>query len=210
MKLLTQEELQAQQNAVIKGGVKGAAYGLATAIPASYLLHRRWPYYRSLPPSLKALGVVMVAVPWCVIEAERQSGFFEQEQWRLREGYVDPREAERIRFAKLSAAEKVQDWADRHRYGIVGGSWALSMAASFGIIMRDPLQTMPQKIVQARIWAQGLTIAVLIASGLLTQVGRHSDTPDHKIVDHSWRQHVPQLVKEDAQRAAAAAKNTEK
>ena len=38
------------------------------------------------------------------------------------------------------------------------------MAGSLGIIGRDKYLTTAQKIVQARVWAQGLTVAVLIAS----------------------------------------------
>lgn len=32
----------------------------------------------------------MVTAPWCVIEAERQGGYYEQEQWKKRAGYLDP------------------------------------------------------------------------------------------------------------------------
>ncbi|KAG8897079.1 Platinum sensitivity protein [Tulasnella sp. 403] len=173
MKLLTQEEAQAHQYVVVKGGAKGFALALATSLSASYLLHKRWAYYRSLPPSLKALGVVMVVAPWTVIEAERQSGFFELEQRRKRAGYVDPNleeEAAEARRKLLSPKERALDWAARHRYSIVGGSWALSMAGAFGWIMRDPLQTTAQKVVQARIWAQGLTLGVLIASADRSQL----------------------------------------
>lgn len=129
------------QNAVLKGGLYGAAYGLGVSLPGSYLLHKRWPYYRSLPPSLKALGIVGIAVPWCVIEAERQGLAFEQKRWVGEHGYkqLSMDEArEEARWGSLNSKEKITDWASRHRYGIVGGSWAASMAGSFGIIMRNP------------------------------------------------------------------------
>lgn len=59
--LVSKEELDAQQRATIVGGLKGFFGGLALALPVSYALHRKWPYYRALPPSLKAFGVVLVA-----------------------------------------------------------------------------------------------------------------------------------------------------
>ncbi|SRR6266436_6700567 len=43
-------------------------------------------------------------------------------------------------------------------------------------------QTLPQKIVQARMWAQGLTVGVLLASAGLSA----SSAPRHATVDHSW------------------------
>ncbi|KAG8956850.1 hypothetical protein FRC04_000328 [Tulasnella sp. 424] len=190
MKLLTEEEANAHQHQVLKGGAEGLVYGLATSLPLSYLAHRRWPYYRSLPPSLKALGVVFVTAPWCVIQAERRAMQFEEEQRRKRVGYIDPNyqeeQAELLR-EQLSPKDRALDWAKRHPFSIVGGSWAVSIAGAFGIIMRDPLQTTAQKVVQARIWAQGLTIGVLMASAVLAQRKGHSyDEPAQAPADHSW------------------------
>ena len=71
----------AYQHEVLIGGAKGLAGGLAFALPASYLLYRRFPYYRGLQPSLKALGVIIIAVPTCVISAEHAGQRFERAQW---------------------------------------------------------------------------------------------------------------------------------
>lgn len=73
----------------------------------------------------------MIAVPWTVIEAERNSMAYEEEQRRNRKGYVDPNLEEEIQDARrqlLSPKERVLDWMERRRYSIVGGSWALSIA----------------------------------------------------------------------------------
>ena len=109
----------------------------------------------------------MITAPWCVIEAERQSILFEEEQRRQRKGYIDPNLEEEVAEARrqlLSPKDRMLDWAERRRYGIIGASWALSMAGersrssvvhisirlicpdrcrfiildAFGIIMRDP------------------------------------------------------------------------
>ena len=48
-------------------------------------------------------------------------------------------------------------------------------------------QSTPQKVVQARMWAQGLTIGVLIAAGIMTQSQRTQAAKDHRNVDHSWQ-----------------------
>jgi hypothetical protein len=54
-------------------------------------------------------------------------------------------------------------WADENRYSIVFGSWVASMGAAFALVSRSPMNT-AQKLVQARVYAQGLTMAVVIAS----------------------------------------------
>ena len=61
------------------------AGGLAASIPAAYYLQHRSIYYRNLQPSLKVLGVVLVAVPACVISAEKAGIAYEREQW-----YAEP------------------------------------------------------------------------------------------------------------------------
>lgn len=67
--------------ATVVGGAKGFGGGLAFALPVSYLLNQRWPYYRQLPPSLKAFGVILVAVPAFVINAEHGGLKYEKEHW---------------------------------------------------------------------------------------------------------------------------------
>ena len=56
------------------------------------------------------------------------------------------------------------DWGRENRYGIVGASWVASMGIALGLVGRSPYLSTAQKIVQARVYAQGLTLAVLVAS----------------------------------------------
>ncbi|KAF8592716.1 hypothetical protein K439DRAFT_1400716 [Ramaria rubella] len=200
MKILTQEEIAAQQHATIVGGAKGFFGGLAAAIPASYLAQRRWPYYRALPPSIKALGVVSVVVPAFVIAAEQAGHAFEQSRWtgvgKLELDAV--KSAQQRHWESLDTQGKINEWAGRNKWGIILGSWGASMVGSFGIIMRDRHQTFPQKIVQARMWAQGLTVGVVIASAVLTANSRKKVDiyHQHSAPDHSWAVAVAETEKE--------------
>jgi Hypoxia induced protein conserved region len=56
-------------------------------------------------------------------------------------------------------------------------------------------QSTSQKVVQARMWAQGLTIGVLIAAGVLTHSQR-GEVAKHHNVDHSWRELLDAEAKE--------------
>lgn len=66
---------------------------------------------------------------------------------------------------------------------------------------------MPQKVVQARMWAQALTIGVLIAAGVLTHSQRQN-TYNNRAVDHSWKDMLAEQQREEEEvkrlRAAAA------
>ena len=56
------------------------------------------------------------------------------------------------------------DWGRENRYPIVGVSWVASMAIALGLVGRSPYLSTSQKIVQSRVYAQGLTLAVLVAT----------------------------------------------
>jgi hypothetical protein len=60
----------------------------AGAVGGSWYLNRRWPYYRSLPPSLKLLGVVIVVAPCLAIQAERRGLEYDKSQWFVSRIYV--------------------------------------------------------------------------------------------------------------------------
>lgn len=78
---MTEEELNEHQRVTVIGGAKGFFGGLGVALPASFIAQQRWPYYRSLPLSIKALGIVSVVVPAFVVAAEQAGHRFEREQW---------------------------------------------------------------------------------------------------------------------------------
>ena len=56
------------------------------------------------------------------------------------------------------------DFGKQERYKIVVGSWVASMFAAFAIVNRNKYLTGQQKLVQARVYAQFLTLGVLVAS----------------------------------------------
>lgn len=65
-------------------------------------------------------------------------------------------------------------WGKENRYPIVGVSWVASMAIALGLVGRNPYLSTQQKLVQARVYAQGLTLAVLIATAAF-EIGDRSE-----------------------------------
>lgn len=84
--------------------------------------------------------------------AEKQ--WYENREERLR--------AEEMRG--LSFTDRALAFARREKYKIVGATWVASMIGSFVLVGRNPYLSGQQKIVQARVYAQGLTLGVLCAS----------------------------------------------
>lgn len=203
MKIVSQEEIDGHTNATIRGAAEGALMSAGFAIPGLLLLGRRWPYFRTLPLPLKVMGTVMLVAPCISIQAERRGLQFDRAHWTGAGRMELDREAAETeaRWKALSTKEKIGDWATRHQYSIIVGSWALSMAVAGGIIARDRHQTLPQKIVQVRMWAQGLTIGVLIGAGALTHNQRQAAL-EHRPVDHSWRTLLAEQARETEERRA--------
>lgn len=64
----------------------------------------------------------------------------------------------------MTSKERTMKWLGDNRYSIVAGSWVASISAALAIVGRNPYLTGQQKLVQARVYAQGLTLAVVIIS----------------------------------------------
>ena len=128
--------------------MEGLAASLAFAIPFSYIIHRRWGYYRSLPLTIKVLGVVLVVGPAFAIQAERRGIEFDRSTWSGTEKVELDREElrENLRWDSLSKWQKMCDWASRNQYSIIFGCWAASMAGSWILLSRNKTESFSQRV----------------------------------------------------------------
>ncbi|EAS27786.3 mitochondrial hypoxia responsive domain-containing protein [Coccidioides immitis RS] len=165
MKLLTKEQEDAHYDAVVKGGSIGGVLGLIGGYAGVALASRRWTTIRTLTLPMKAFLVTSAGSFAAVIAADISSRDFDysvHQEKRL----VTERQ-ERLRneqWARMTTMERVMDFARREKYKIIGATWVASMIGSFVLVGRNPYLSGQQKIVQARVYAQGLTLAVLCAS----------------------------------------------
>lgn len=60
--------------------------------------------------------------------------------------------------------QRAMDFGKKERYKIVGASWIASMGIAFSLVNRNKYLSGTQKLVQARVYAQFLTLGVLVAS----------------------------------------------
>ncbi|KAF7355792.1 HIG1 domain-containing protein [Mycena sanguinolenta] len=198
MKLATPEQVQAHTAASRRGALEGLLAGGTVATLGSMYAHRRWAYYRSLPPSLKVLGVLIVAAPALSIQAERRGLEYDKSQW---EGdgarLLEAQELHELtKWERMSTTDKIADWASRHEYSIIIGGWALSLVTAGAIINRNKFQTPAQKIVQARMWAQGLTIGIILTAAGFKTTHNKGESASRPPPDHSWMEVVEQHEQE--------------
>jgi len=193
MKILTKEEEAAHYNATLKGGITGGLLGLTVGGAAVYGAHLRFPTFRHLTLPMKTFLATSSGTFLSIISADRASRKFEfdrdpQRQYRDRATF----DLEAMK-ANESAFQRFKDWGRENRYPIVTASWVASMGIALGLVGRNPYLSRAQKLVQARVYAQGLTLAVLIATAAF-EVGDASkgkgrwetvkiidpDDPEHK------------------------------
>jgi len=164
MKIVTKEEQEAHYRASVKGGLIGGAIGLGAGIGGVWLASRRFPTFRGLTLPFRTFLAVSTGTFAAIVTAEKAGDAYERR--------IHPERAYRDRNQELADqleaqktyGKRIQDWATEHRYGIVFGSWIASMGIALGIVSRNKYLTGAQKLVQARVYAQGLTVAVLLAS----------------------------------------------
>ncbi|CAD6589082.1 MAG: hypothetical protein ASARMPREDX12_003584 [Alectoria sarmentosa] len=166
MKILTKEEEQAHYNETLKGGAVGGTVGLALGVGGVYAAATRYPAFRQLTLPLRAFLVTSSTTFGAIVTADRFSRSFESSR-HPEEGYQD--EAARMKAeqeAKKSSFERFMDLGKEYRYPIVGTSWVLGMGIALGVVGRSPYLSTQQKLVQARVYAQTITIAVLCATAV--------------------------------------------
>jgi hypothetical protein len=164
MKILTKEEEQAHYNATVKGGITGGLVGLALGGAAVYGAHLRFPTFRALTLPMKTFLVTSSGTFISIVAADRASRNYEnardpQRQYRDRATL----DQESVR-ASETYFQRFKDWGRENRYPIVTASWVASMGIALGLVGRNPYLSRAQKLVQARVYAQGLTLAVLVAT----------------------------------------------
>ncbi|MCJ1328897.1 hypothetical protein MMC10_005574 [Thelotrema lepadinum] len=120
--------------------------------------------YPSFRSTQQMVSPELTPLPAAITAADSSSRSFESTR-NPQESYTDTssRQAAEALAAK-PLSERALDFARTNRYNIVGGSWVASMGIALAIVSRNKYLTGAQKLVQARVYAQGLTVAVLIAT----------------------------------------------
>ncbi|CAG8135602.1 unnamed protein product [Penicillium nalgiovense] len=165
MKLLTKEQEEAHYRSVVKGGTVGGLLGLAGGVAGVLLASRRYHTIRNLTVPMKSFLVTSSGTFTGIIAADHASREYENEQNAAYQWYENREERLRAEEMRgLSFTDRAAAFARREKYKIITATWVASMVGSFALVSRIPGLTGQQKLVQARVYAQGLTLGVLCAS----------------------------------------------
>jgi len=171
MKVISKEEEEAHYNTVVRAGLQGGTVGLALGLAGVYGASRRYPAFRQLTLPFRSFLVTSAGTFGAIIVAERESIRFQRSHDAmnnyLEESHRQLAEARAREAAHKSEAQRLMEWGRQNRYSIVFGSWIAAMGIALAIVGRSKYLSTSQKVVQARVYAQGLTLAVLIATAAL-------------------------------------------
>ncbi|KAM5355427.1 hypothetical protein ACJ41O_002073 [Fusarium nematophilum] len=165
MKILTKEEEEAHYAAVVKGGLIGGGIGLGVGIGGVLFASRRYPAFRGLTIPFRTFLVTSAGTFGAIINADRWSMAFQKAQNPMNYYQDATQRAQQISRENQSAYDRFMEYGKENRYSIVFVSWLASMGLAFALVSRSPMNT-ANKVVQARVYAQGLTLAVLIVSAV--------------------------------------------
>jgi hypothetical protein len=165
MKVLTKEEEAAHYNATVKGGSIGGILGTAVGAAAVMGASRRYASFRALTLPFRVFLVASTGTFVAVIAADRASAAYDIEHTPEKKRAVErEREREALLESNKTAVQRAKEWASENRYPLLFGFWIASMAGSWQMVNRNRYLSGSQKLVQARMYAQGATLAALLTS----------------------------------------------
>ncbi|KNZ51435.1 hypothetical protein VP01_3956g1 [Puccinia sorghi] len=156
-RILTGAEVEDHYQAVIKGGTRWGLTGVGGGADRASRAHEDRQFDRDLDGR------------WNDQNLEHQLGLDDQDH---KHHPNRPNLSE-----SLSSRDKLVKLLKDKKYEIVLGSWAASMIGSFGLVAAQPMP-FTQKLVQARMYAQSLTVAMILASAGLTSMANFSSNDE--------------------------------
>ncbi|ORX41287.1 hypothetical protein BD324DRAFT_648161 [Kockovaella imperatae] len=196
--IVTAEHEREHQDATVVGGLKGAAIAASIIAPFHLAMRKYSTAYRAIPTPLKAFGFVTVGVFTINFAAEKSGEAYDQSQWSgAGQNSIDAKtKARDAQWEQMGMLEKAGDFAIRWKFPLIVGSWAGVLGGSYLWISRNKAMTVPQRLVQARIYAQAWSILCVIAA--LAPIGTANDkngraiSHHHPAEDHSWKDIIAQ------------------
>ncbi|KAI8877032.1 hypothetical protein K501DRAFT_230961 [Backusella circina FSU 941] len=184
---LTPQQQTERESIFYRSGIKGAVVGLGLGAAATILTFRRSPDFRALSRPLQSIMAVSTTTAGFLFASDRAVTAYENREL----GYADEEiiaslQQNRMPVKHLSTFDRSMTYLNDNRWTFIGVSWAASMAAALGYSFSNKYLSTQQKVVQARMYAQAVTIAVLMASaGISIYIGddkkHRKEVPDAQL-----------------------------
>ncbi|ODV80982.1 uncharacterized protein CANTADRAFT_48192 [Suhomyces tanzawaensis NRRL Y-17324] len=166
MKILDKEERQAHISHITTEGFKGLVYGSILSTGLFAYLKKRHAGFNRFSTSIKTCIIVMPTISLGAFFADQGSWEFDKQMHSS--AYTQGKLLEEYReWNNLSMSDKIFTTLNQYKYEVIITSWVGSLYGSWVYVNRDKIMTTSQKAVQARMYAQAITIVLLLGTILL-------------------------------------------
>lgn len=167
MKILDNEEKEAHIAHITAEGAKGLLYGsILSAGLFAYFKTKHPIKFRQMNTSVKTAMIAMPTIAISAFYADQGSVEFDREmhssdynQKKMMEQYKE--------WQSMPMSDKIIHSLNKNKYSIIIGTWAASLYGSWVLVNRDKIMTTAQKAVQARMYAQAISVVLLLGTILL-------------------------------------------
>lgn len=189
MKFVSKDELNEYTNAFMVGGIKGGIVGTAISGGLFMYARKRLPNYHKYGAFARTFFLMAPPILLGVTNMELEAQRYERQHYQYGEFSEDSKKKQE-EYEHMNNWQKAKFLAGDNKYKLITGIWASSLAGSFYIINRDKLMTKSQKIVQARMYAQGLTVILLLATMALSVSAGEQRNTEWAAADQDWEKIV--------------------
>ncbi|KAJ2819076.1 Replication factor C, subunit RFC4 [Coemansia furcata] len=180
-----QADLDALEKAMVSDSLFAMGATVVAATALSFAAFRFSPWYRGTPISAKTAFILGPTIGAFYIRGEHVSTEFRRSKYMAQ---LDPHEREailnqRARIdARTSLADRSIHFVNEHRWSILGYTWLIGITGSLLYLYKQKGMTATQKAVQARMYAQAITLVGILSTAGIASLG---DKTENKHVQHN-------------------------
>lgn len=164
MRLLDEKDTEAMHKEVLAGAAKAFAISTVVAVSGAILAQRYSETFRNLRAPLRVAAVIMPIVGGVTVGAEEALLAHERRLHLEHDVHAVADQSKPVIKRDFDMKRFVAD----HRYHFVAGAWVAGVAGTLAMSYGNPYLTATQKAFHARVYSQGITVAALIGTALLT------------------------------------------
>ncbi len=201
VKILSDEELHAHNRYLAINALAGFSAGCVLSAALYRFTYRRLPMFRSYPITIKSAAAITPPCIGFVLVGEKASNRYDRMLYKSGE-FSDAALKEHQRMSKLSRTDYFLESLYKNKYSVITAAWALSMWGSWEYVNMDKIMTKSQKIVQARMYAQSITVLLVVGAVALSvsEEKRHPEIYGAKpSLNESWKE----ILKEEEEKEDA-------
>lgn len=165
MRITTEEERKAHNNYVLLGGLKGIAVGFAVSV--GIFAYARFKYPKKLASWTYSMKTAVAITPpafGATVAGELASQGFSEKYDTPNVNMNEAVKEEQKEWSSMTQSQKIISSINSNKYKIITGLWAASLWGSWKYASRDKLMSKAQQFYDARMYAQFVTIILLLGS----------------------------------------------